>query len=198
MVESYERGTTWKTTIQFISGSTYIDPSGNLAYLNAYYPDGTLVWPSGSVSGSRQSQGYYYAYVTTESTDPLGLYVLDWYGSFNYGTTWGYRNKHQREDYQEKLLSFLNKLTVLEVDRIEKPGHAGAYLDRLLGLNPAGGANEHGNIPTFRLGHSDLRRGRLYEFVLRTAPKKGETAQDDHKTFSGGSVHDGFFHSREQ
>jgi len=97
-VTKYERGNTFKTSVEFISGSTYVDPSGNKAYLTVYKPDGTTLLSA--VSGTREDAGKYYYYISTNSSDPLGLYVIDWYGYFDYGSPWNYMPKHEKEVIQ--------------------------------------------------------------------------------------------------
>lgn len=94
----YERENSWKTYVEFKSGSTFIDPSGNLAYLTITKPDGTKLIDN--ISGARQSTGVYKYYVSTQSTDPLGLYVISWYGEFNYSGRWGYMPKYEKEVIQ--------------------------------------------------------------------------------------------------
>jgi len=94
----FERGNTFKTTVTFTSGSTNIDPSGNKAFLDVYKPDGTMLLQG--VSGSRVSTGVYHYYISTDSNDPLGIYIIDWKGMFNYGFPWTYQWKHQKNTIQ--------------------------------------------------------------------------------------------------
>ena len=90
----YERGTTFKSTTTYTSGSTYIDPSGNMAFLNVYAPDGDLI--IGPVSGSRDSTGIYHYFVSTQSNSDLGIYILEWKAQFNYGSPWNFSWKYDR------------------------------------------------------------------------------------------------------
>jgi len=92
----YERESTFKTSVTFTSGSTNVDPSGNIAYVDVYKSDGTLLWTAASKSGTRSASGQYYYYISTQSTDPLGVYVIDWYGNFDYGGQWSYMPKHEK------------------------------------------------------------------------------------------------------
>jgi len=92
---TFERENTFKSTVTFTSGSTYIDPVSNLAYIDVIKPDGTYLIQG--ESGQRVSEGIYQYYFSTSSTDPLGLYIIDWYGTFSYDTPWGNMPKHQRE-----------------------------------------------------------------------------------------------------
>jgi len=91
----YERGTVFKTNTVYTSGSTYIDCSGNMAYLTVYKPNGdTLLGP---VSGLHESTGTYQYFVSTQTTDDLGIYVLEWKAMFNYQAPWNYSWKYDRE-----------------------------------------------------------------------------------------------------
>jgi len=94
----YERGSTFKTTVTWMSSSTYVDPSGQKSYLDVYDSLGTKIFDS--VEGSKESTGIYKYYVSTNSTDPLGVYVVDWWARFNYGTPWNYETKHERSEIQ--------------------------------------------------------------------------------------------------
>ena len=91
---SYEREDTWKSTVSFYSGSTLIDPSGNLANIKVYQSDGTLYI---SATGAKDSTGIYHYYISTSSTQPLGIYMIDWYGSFFYDDIFGYKPRHEKE-----------------------------------------------------------------------------------------------------
>jgi len=97
-VTRFERSNSFKTQVAFYSGSSYVDPSGNMAHLIVYAPDGTE-FLSG-ISGVRVSEGIYKYYIQTTSTDDLGLYIIDWYGNFNYGNPWDYEEKHEKEVIQ--------------------------------------------------------------------------------------------------
>jgi len=94
----YERQNTWKSYVTYVSGTTNIDCSGNMAYLTVYRPDGTVLL--GPVSGIRDSTGVYKYYVSTQSTDDLGIYVCEWKAYFNYGAPWDYSPKYDREAVQ--------------------------------------------------------------------------------------------------
>ena len=77
---SYERGSTFKSTITFTSGSVNVDPSGNRVFIEVYKPDGTKFIDS---SGSRDSTGVYHYFISTQSTYDLGIYRVKWYGYFD-------------------------------------------------------------------------------------------------------------------
>lgn len=95
MVSSYERGSTWKSQVTYTSGSSYIDCSSNVTNLTVYRSDGTVLL--GPVSGVHASTGIYHYYVSTQSTDSLGLYVCEWKTYFNYGNPWVWLPKLDRE-----------------------------------------------------------------------------------------------------
>lgn len=95
MVTEKERGNSFRTTVTFMSSNQYVDPSSNIAWIQVYKSDGTSMLSN--ASGTRQSTGIYYYYISTQSTDPLGLYVVDWYGYFPYGSPFLYLPKHERE-----------------------------------------------------------------------------------------------------
>ena len=90
----FERETTIRTTVVFKSGSIAVDPSANKAYVDIYSPDGSYLEQG---EGSKDSTGTYRYYFSTEPTDLLGLYVIDWWGHFYYGSAYGYKEKHNRE-----------------------------------------------------------------------------------------------------
>jgi hypothetical protein len=94
---SYERGDTFLSTHIFYSGTSttsFIDPLNNLAYINVYDPNGVLYI---SHSGERLSSGNYQYYISTSTTAPLGIYTIDWWGSFYTDDLFGYMPKHERE-----------------------------------------------------------------------------------------------------
>jgi len=90
----FERNTTIRTMVAFKSGSTLVDPSGSRAFVDIYKPDGTYLLQS---SGSKDSTGTYRYYFGTVDADPLGIYVIDWWGRFNYGAPYNYKVKHEKE-----------------------------------------------------------------------------------------------------
>jgi hypothetical protein len=89
----YERGTTFKTTGTFKSGTTLVDPVGNIANIDVYDSTGFLYI---SDSGTRDSTGTYHYYVSTSSTDDLGIYIIDWNGLIDYGAIFGNQPYHDR------------------------------------------------------------------------------------------------------
>lgn len=95
MIGTYEVGSTFKTTVTYKSGTTYVDPSGNMTFLSMKSPDGAVYMTS--ESGQRTSQGIYKYYVSTQTNDQLGLYTLSWLSYFNYSSPWDYKPKIDRE-----------------------------------------------------------------------------------------------------
>lgn len=91
---SYERETTFLSTITFLSGSTEIDPVDNMAYIKVYDPDNNLYI---SDSGVKDSTGVYHYYISTSSDSPLGIYQIDWYGNFFQDSIFGNMPKHEKE-----------------------------------------------------------------------------------------------------
>jgi len=92
---SYERGTTFRTYTTYTSGSTNIDCSGNMAFFTMYNPDGSI--NMGPVSGHHIGTGVYEYFASTQTTDDLGIYVLEWKSYFNYQFPWYYSPKYDRE-----------------------------------------------------------------------------------------------------
>lgn len=92
---SYERGSTWRSYVFYQSGSTPLNCSGNKAYLTVYKPDDTIL--IGPVSGHHVSSGTYEYFVSTQSTDDLGIYITKWKAWFDYQTPWNYSPKVDRE-----------------------------------------------------------------------------------------------------
>jgi len=90
----YERGSTFKSVETYKSGSTYVDPSGNIAFITMYDPDGNVIIDN---SGQRASTGVYYYYVSTQTDSPLGLYRIRWRAYWNFGSPWNYAPKDDTE-----------------------------------------------------------------------------------------------------
>ena len=98
MVTKYERGNTIKTEIDFKSDGVLTDPSGSKAYVTIYKSDGTvLINRSGA---TRDSTGEYHYYFNTATTDPLGLYIVQWSGYHSLGEDYGYKPIVQRDVIQ--------------------------------------------------------------------------------------------------
>jgi len=102
----YERKNTIKTEVDFQSGGSPTDPSGSKAFVQVIKPDGTyLVGNSAIGSGaSRTGVGTYEYYFNTSPTDPLGIYVINWYGYHDLGTIdsvyYGFKKISQRDAIQ--------------------------------------------------------------------------------------------------
>jgi len=78
MVSKFERGNSIKSTVTFKSGNTLTDPSGNKAYISVIRPDDTYL--VSCQTANRDGIGTYHYYFETSLTDPLGLYLIEWYG----------------------------------------------------------------------------------------------------------------------
>jgi len=97
-MQKFERGNTIKTEIDFKSSNVLTDPSGNTAYVTVIKSDGTtLINSSGA---TRDSTGEYHYYFHTETTDPLGIYIIQWEGSHDLGGSYGYKPIRQRDIIQ--------------------------------------------------------------------------------------------------
>jgi len=101
-LDSYERGNCVKADVEFKMNSVYTDPSGNKAFVNVIKPDGTYLVGNGSgATASRTGVGTYSYYFDTSSTDPLGIYVVQWSAYHSLGTidgiTYGYKPIIQRD-----------------------------------------------------------------------------------------------------
>ena len=99
----YERCDSWKSTVSFYSGSTLVDPSGNLAYIDVYDPNGTKIIES---SGVKAGTGTYYRYINTTAANDLGIYRIRWYGSFYYDSVFGYM---PRSEYEAVIITSVNQ-----------------------------------------------------------------------------------------
>jgi len=94
----WERGSIWKSQVVYTSGSTNINCSGNMTNITVYRPDGTILL--GPESGQHATTGTYIYYVSTQSTDDLGIYVTEWKTYFDYDSPWDYAPKIDREAIQ--------------------------------------------------------------------------------------------------
>ena len=91
----YERENTIKASITFKdSAGNATDPSGNMAFIQVIDSDGNDV--VSSTSGSRTGTGAFEYYFNTDSTDPLGLYIIKWHGYHNVGTVGGINYGYQK------------------------------------------------------------------------------------------------------
>ena len=97
-LSKYERGNTIKTEIDFKMNNVLTDPSGNTAFVHVIKSDGTYL--ISSATASRDGTGEYYYYFEPELTDPLGVYIIQWYGYHNLGGSYGYKRLVQRDAIQ--------------------------------------------------------------------------------------------------
>lgn len=94
----YERENIWKSQVVYTSSNTNINCSGNMTFLTVYRPDNTVLL--GPESGQHTATGTYYYYVSTQSTDDLGIYICRWETRFDYGAPWNWAPKIDREAIQ--------------------------------------------------------------------------------------------------
>jgi len=94
-LDKFERGNTVKTDIDFKMNNVLTDPSGNKAFISVIKSDGTYL-VSGA-SATRDGVGEYHHFFTPDDVDPLGVYVIIWYGYHNLGGSYGYRKLVQRD-----------------------------------------------------------------------------------------------------
>jgi len=97
-LDKYERGNTIKTYVDFkMSGNLY-DPSGNLAWIHVLKSDATYLI-SGE-SGIRDSVGEYHYFFESADDDPLGIYIVEWYGYHDLGGSFGAKKLKQRNQIE--------------------------------------------------------------------------------------------------
>ena len=94
-LSKYERGNTIRTDIDFKMSDVLTDPSGNAAFVNIIKSDGTYL-VSGATA-TRDGTGEYHYFFQTEESDPLGVYVIQWWGRHNLGASYGYKKIVQRD-----------------------------------------------------------------------------------------------------
>ena len=94
----YERGNTIKSDVDFKMNSVLTDPSGSVAKVHVIKADGTYL-VSGA-SASRDSTGEYHYYFRTEDNDPLGIYIIEWYGYHYLGASYGVKKLRQRSQIE--------------------------------------------------------------------------------------------------
>jgi len=94
----YVRGNTWRTRVSYLSGNTPIDCSSNIANLTVEAPDGSTYMTG--ITGQHVSTGIYQYYLSTQSTDDLGIYVCSWESWFDYQHPWNYSPKVENEAIQ--------------------------------------------------------------------------------------------------
>jgi len=98
MVSKYERGNTIKIDVAFKSDGVNTDPSGNKAWFHIIRPDGAYLYSS--QLASRVDTGQYRYYISTSASDPLGLYIIQWYAYHNLGGSIGVMPIVQRDVFQ--------------------------------------------------------------------------------------------------
>ena len=92
----YERGNTIKASVEFKYDDIYTDPL--YPKINVYKPDGTKLVDSGDPV--KDNTGQYHYYIETSTSDPLGIYIIEWTGWHNLGGVWGSGQIIQRDSFQ--------------------------------------------------------------------------------------------------
>jgi len=94
----YERSNTIKTEVDFKMSGNLTDPSGNNAWIHVIKSDGTYLISGGA--GTRTGTGEYKYFFQTDGADPLGVYVVEWYGYHYLGGSYGTKKLVQRDAIQ--------------------------------------------------------------------------------------------------
>jgi len=97
-LDKYERGNTIRSDVDFKMSGNLTDPSGNYAWVHVLKSDGTYLVSGGT--GSRQGTGEYRYFFSTDGSDPLGVYVVEWYGYHYIGGSYGTKKLVQRDAIQ--------------------------------------------------------------------------------------------------
>ena len=93
-----ERGTTFMHTQTYMSGSEYVDPSGNYVTFTLTDPRDSVVM---TVSGTRRAEGIYDAYFSTNATNAsLGVYVIETKAFFEFREPYPWGWKYDREEVE--------------------------------------------------------------------------------------------------
>ena len=90
------RGSSWRTRATYMSSNSYVDCSGNIASLSIEAPNGTTYMTG--ITGQHVSTGVYQYYISTQSTDDLGIYICSWKSWFDYEHPWNYSPKVENEE----------------------------------------------------------------------------------------------------
>jgi len=97
-LNKFERGNTIKVEADFKMNGVLTDPSGSKAFIDVIKPDGSYL-VSGATT-TRDGTGEYHYYFQTDFSDPLGIYIVQWYGYHNLGANYGYKRLVQRDAIQ--------------------------------------------------------------------------------------------------
>ena len=104
-LQEFERGNTIKVVATFnTSSNVATDPSGNVAFIQVFKPDGTSLIGGGSGAiTSRTGTGSFKYFFDTADDYPLGVYVVQWQGYHGIGTlggvVYGYKPVKQRDSF---------------------------------------------------------------------------------------------------
>ena len=94
----YERGNTIKTEIDFKSDGVLANPYNDTATVDVIKPDNTYLYID--LATTHDSIGEFHAYISTNSTDPLGIYQIVWKAQDDVGGAQGLMPIVQRDTFQ--------------------------------------------------------------------------------------------------
>lgn len=95
-ITKYERGNTIKASVEFKSEGVYVDPL--YPKINVYKPDGSKLIDEGEPV--KDDVGKYHYFIETSSSDPLGIYIIEWVGWHNLGGIWGSGQMVERDVFE--------------------------------------------------------------------------------------------------
>jgi len=91
----YERGNTIKSDIDFKSAGVLTNPYADTAKISVIRPDGTYLYSS--ATANYDGTGEFSYYISTNSSDPLGIYKIVWYAQDDVGGSQGLMPVIQRD-----------------------------------------------------------------------------------------------------
>lgn len=94
----YERGNTIKITAAFKSDDILTDPSGNKVWFHVIRSDGEYLYSA--QQATRTGTGTYQYYISTNASDPLGIYIVHWYAYHTVGGSQPHLPLVQRDVFQ--------------------------------------------------------------------------------------------------
>jgi hypothetical protein len=97
-LEKFERKNTIQADVTFQTGGVDTDPYNNEVYISVIKPNGNYMMKG--ESAARTGTGDYRYYISTQSTDPLGIYIVQWSGQHDTGGSQGYVPLVQRDAFQ--------------------------------------------------------------------------------------------------
>ena len=94
----FERNNTIKADVTFKVGSTDTNPSGSKAWISVIDSDGTYLYSSQAATNT--GTGTFRYYISTNTADPLGVYVVLWTAYHDVGGSQGNMPIYQRDAFQ--------------------------------------------------------------------------------------------------